>query len=221
MIFGRIRPLSLSQCGIVLKMLHSKTRKLATLSLLAIGAAAMVPGKHAIAQPRFEISIPKSLQPAADDSAFASRKDAEEFLAQHLPSATAANPKYRSENAGNETAWITKTIKFGPGENGSGTLVSMSEEILEFHEGVRVATGSHEVAFLIEDVKIAERTDSTDRTETGDAALGIIFNCNSGKCIQSSYGGKPSTTDWADIYIQETSMRGKILKAFEALKQGT
>jgi hypothetical protein len=171
------------------------------------------------AQPGFEISIPKSLQPAADDSAFASKESAEEFLARYLPRATAGNPKYRSGNSATETAWITKTIKFKAGRNANDRLVSMSEEVLEIHNGVRSGTGSHEVEFSIEDVKVTEHSDSTTRTESGEIALGIVFNCDSGKCIKSTHNGSPSSTEWADIYIQSAALRGKILKAFEALKQ--
>ncbi|WP_158818261.1 hypothetical protein [Methylocapsa sp. S129] len=163
--------------------------------------------------------MPKSLQPAADDSAFASRESAEEFLARYLPIATAGNPKYRSGTAGVAMAWITKAITFGPGKNADGRLVSMSEEVLEFRNGVRSATGSHEAEFLIEDVQASEHTDSAALTEGGEIGLGIIFNCNSGKCIQSKYDGVPSSADQTDISIQDAILRGRILKAFQTLKQ--
>jgi hypothetical protein len=94
----------------------------------------------------------------------------------------------------------------------------MSEEVLGFRNGVQVATGSHEVAFLIEDVKITENRDPGTLTENGDISLGVIFNCVSGKCIQSTYDGKQSLTDSGDISIQDAAMRAKILKAFQTLK---
>jgi hypothetical protein len=109
---------------------------------------------------------------------------------------------------------------FGPSNSASGTFVSMSEEVLEFHNGARISTGSHQVAFAIEDVKISERTDSGDLTEAGDVALAVMFTCNSGKCIQAYYGGKPSTTDWADISLQDETIRNNIRKAFETIQHG-
>jgi hypothetical protein len=199
-------------------MWHFTPHGLMIFCSVAICAATTPFGEPANARPGFEISMPKIVQPAADETAFASKQEAEEFLARTLPIATAGNPRYRSEEPGVTTAWITKTVKFGPGKNGSGTLVSMSEDVLGFRNGVRVTTGSHEVAFLIEDVKIAENRDPGTLTENGDVSFGIIFNCNSGKCIQSSYDGKQSSTDSGDISIQDAALRGKILKAFETLK---
>jgi hypothetical protein len=189
------------------------TGGLATLFSLAICAIAM-------AQPGFEISMPNNVQTASDDSPFASKQEAEAYLSRFLPIATAGNPKYRSPNGGTETAWITRAVKFGHSKNPTGISVSMSEEVLEFRHGIRSATGAHEVAFQIEDVKIAERKDSGDVTEKGEPALGIIFNCHSGQCIQSTRDGKQSASEWADIYIQDATLRAKILKAFETLKQG-
>lgn len=166
--------------------------------------------------------MPDNLQLAAADAPFASTKDAEDFLARALPRATAGNPRYRSPNDATETAWVTKSVKFGPGgDDARGRRVSMSEEVLEFRNGARSNTGSHEVSFLLGDVKIAERTDSGDVTQDGAAALGIIFNCNSGKCIQSVSDGKQSQTEWADIYIQDSLLRDKILKAFERIQRTT
>jgi hypothetical protein len=199
-------------------MWHFTPRSLVIFCSLAICAAAAPCREQAKAQPGFEISMPKIVQPAADDAAFASKQEAEEFLARALPIATAANPRYRSQEPGGATAWITKTVKFGPGKNGDGRLVSMSEEVLGFRNGVQVTTGSHDVAFLIEDVKITENRDPGTLTENGDISLGVIFNCNSGKCIQSSYDGKQSLTASGDISIQDATLRNKILKAFETLK---
>ena len=199
-------------------MWHFTPRSLVIFCSLAICAAAAPCREQAKAQPGFEISMPKIVQPAAGDAAFASKQEAEEFLARALPIATAANPRYRSQEPGGATAWITKTVKFGPGKNGGGRLVSMSEEVLGFRNGVQVTTGSHDVAFLIEDVKITENRDPGTLTENGDISLGVIFNCVSGKCIQSTHDGKQSLTDSGDISIQDDAMRAKILKAFQTLK---
>jgi hypothetical protein len=202
-------------------MLYFETRGRLILCWLLVSMGAMFPVGRANAQPRFEISMSKSLQSAANDSALASKEDAEAFLAQYLPIATNSNPKYRSGNGDVETQWITKAINFGTDENSNGIRVSMSEEVLEFRNGVRSAIASHQAEFSVEDVKISEREDSTDITENGEIALGIIFNCNSGKCIRTTYNGEPSRADWTDIYIQDASLRGRILKAFETLKRAS
>jgi hypothetical protein len=199
-------------------MFHFSLRDFAIPPLVAFWAAAIAPAEQAHALPGWKVSTPKNVQAAAE-SAFSSKKEAEEFLARTLPIATAANPKYRSAN-GNQMAWITRTVTFGPSNSASGTFVSMSEEVLEFHNGARISTGSHQVAFAIEDVKISERTDSGDLTEAGDVALAVMFTCNSGKCIQAYYGGKPSTTDWADISLQDETIRNNIRKAFETIQHG-
>jgi hypothetical protein len=199
-------------------MWHFTQRGLVICCSLAACAAATPWAEQASAQPGFELSMPKIVQPAADEAAFASKQEAEQFLAQYLPIATAGNPRYRSQEPGGATAWITKAVKFGSGKDGHGRLVSMSEEVLGFRNGVQVTTGSHEVAFLIEDVKITENRDPGTLTENGDISLGVLFNCNAGKCIQSTYDGKQSLTDSGDISIQDATLRSKILKAFEALK---
>jgi hypothetical protein len=185
--------------------------------LLCVGA--VIPIGQGNAQPGFEISMSKNLQSATDVSAYASMEDAQEYLVRTLPIATANNPNYRSSADGVEMAWITQSIKFAPGRNGSGMLVSMSEAIFEFRNGVRAAAGSHQVEFSIEDVKISERRDGADLTASGEIALGVIFNCNSGKCIRSTYNGEASAVDWTDISIQDDALRGQILKAFETIQQ--
>jgi hypothetical protein len=175
--------------------------------------------RQANARPGFEISMSNSAQPVSEVSAFPTKEDAQNFLARSLPIATAKNPRYRSDQAGVAMAWITKDVKFAPDKTANGILVSMSEEVLEFRNGAQSATGSHQVEFSIGDVKISERRDGADLTESGEIALGIIFNCRSGKCIRSTYNGQPSSVDWTDISIQDDALRGQILKAFEAVHQ--
>ena len=199
-------------------MWHFTHRSLVISCSLAVCAAATLSGEQAKAQKAFEIPMPRNVQFVAEEAVFASKREAEEFLAQYLPIATAANPKYRSQEPGATTAWITKSVKFGPGKSAGGRLVSMSEETLGFRNGAHVTTGSHEVAFEIDDVKVTEHRDPGTLTENGDISLGIIFKCNSGKCIQSAYDGKQSLTDWGDISIQDAALRSKILKAFQALQ---
>jgi len=210
-----IFPPALSPWKKCLKMQAFRSSGVAIVLALAAVAAA----ERANARPGFEITVADGAQPVADDSTFASRQSAEEFLTHALPIATAANPRYRTDKPGVTMAWITKSIKFGPGKTPNGRLASMSEEVLEFHNGVRSATGSHDAEFLIADVKISERNDSADLTENGDPAVGIIFSCNEGKCIRSNYDGAPSFAEWTDISIQDSALRAKILGAFLTIKQ--
>jgi hypothetical protein len=198
-------------------------RSFATCRPLLIGAIAACAAAAGFAgpaqgRPGFEIAMPKKLQGASEVSEFASREEAKAFLAHALPIATAGNPRYRSADAGVLTAWITKTIRFDSATDSNGILVSMSEDVLEFRNGIRGAAGSHDTQFLIGDVAVSERRDSGDFTENGEAAVGVQFRCNSGKCIRASYGGAPSLTDWTDISIQDDALRRKILAAFRALQ---
>jgi hypothetical protein len=200
-------------------MRRCKLYQTATWLSLAAGAALALAAECADAQPGHQMTIPKDARPAAADSAFSTRQSAEEFLARALPAATAANPRYRSGKQGVTMAWIAKSIKFSPGAP-AGRLVIMSEEALEFHDGVLSATGAHEVEFAIEDVAISARTDSGTLTEKGEPGLAVIFNCNQGKCIRVIRDGAPSSEDFTDISIQDVATRDKILKAFLAVKQG-
>ena len=193
--------------------------RIALLGFCVSQLAGALPAGPADAQPGYGISMPDALQPTANVAAFASKEEAKAFLAHYLPIATAGNPRYRSDKAGVAMAWITKAITFATPADSNGILVSMSEDVLEFHNGVRAATGTHEAAFSIGDVKISERKESGDLTEAGEPAVGIIFNCHSGKCIRSAYDGHPSLTDWTDISIQDAALRGRILAAFETLQR--
>jgi hypothetical protein len=186
---------------------------------LALGGAIALPAECATASPGSRIAMPNDVRLAADDSAFATRQGAEEFLAHALPTATAANPRYRSDRQGVTMAWITKSIKFGPSKTPNGRLASMSEEALEFHDGVRAATGAHDVEFAIEDVTISARTDSGTLTEKGEPGFAVIFNCNQGQCIRSVRDGVSSLEAMTDISIQDVATRDKILKAFLAVQQ--
>ena len=97
----------------------------------------------------------------------------------------------------------------------------MSEEVLDFRNGVRVSTGSHEVQFQIEDVTVSLLTDSKDLTESGEQGQGVFFRCVSGKCVTHKWNGVESQSDWTDISIQDLATRDKIFAAFQALKRFT
>jgi hypothetical protein len=158
---------------------------------------------------------------ASEAVAFPSIEAAQAFLARNLPIATAGNPRYRSGQPGVALAWITRAIAFGAARESSALSVSMSEDVLEFRNGVRSATGAHEVAFSLGDVEISELRDSGDVTESGEKAVGVIFRCKSGKCIRSVRDGVESSVDWTDISLQDDAMRANVLAAFHALQQSS
>jgi hypothetical protein len=163
-----------------------------------------------------EKSMP-SQRIAADEAVFSSRKDAEDFLARTLPLATAANPKYYAKADKAETRWLTKSIEFHDGPPPRGIQVSTDEEYTEARAGV-ATPGTHQAVFSLGDVNISMETSDTDVTEAGEPALGIIFNCAAPKCIQAKWSGQASPSDWTDIYLQDATLRARILVAFEFLK---
>jgi hypothetical protein len=175
-------------------------------------------GRAAAISPIAETAMTRDRLITAQRIDFSNKEEIEAFLIKILPMATADNPKFRSKDGG-LTQWLTKQVVFGPGSTKNGVSVSMKEDILEFRDGRQIATGSHEVGFLIEDVQISELSDSDDLTENGEKARGVIFRCNSGKCIEAKWNGAPAPSDWSDISIQNEKQRGQILAAFEALKR--
>jgi hypothetical protein len=153
---------------------------------------------------------------AADEAAFSSRKDAEAFLARALPLATAANPKYYSKADKSETRWLMKSVQFSDSSPGHGIQVSTDEEFTEVRTGV-ATPGTHQAVFSLGDVSISKETSDTDFTAAGDPALGILFKCAAPKCIQAKWSGAPSSGHSTDIYLQDATLRGRILAAFEFL----
>ena len=156
---------------------------------------------------------------AANDEAFPSRTDAEDFLARTLPLATAGNPRYYSKADKVETRWLTKSIAFSDGAPGQGIQVSTDEEYTEVRAGVPTP-GTHQAVFSLGDVSISMETSDTDFTEAGEPALGIIFECTAPKCIQAKWSGQASSSTSTDIYLQDATLRARILAAFEFLKSG-
>jgi hypothetical protein len=199
-------------------MQRSSVPVVTVLCCLSVWMTGLFPLGPAHSQPGYAISITNSAR-SIQDATFASKEDAQQYLAQYLPKATAGNPNYRTNDPDLAMAWITKAIQFGPSANANGILVSMSEEVLEFRKGVRGAPIPHKVEFPIEDVQVSELTDSPDVTENGEKSIGIIFRCNSGKCMRSTYNGASSMVDWGDISIQDATSRGNILKALQTIKR--
>jgi len=184
---------------------------------LLLSATALAPAAEAAPRSASEAAM-LNAQSRVQNVEFATKEEAEAFLAKALPKATAGNPKYRAADGG-LTQWLTRQVVFGPGASPSGVAVEMKEDVLQFRGGRQTSKGTHEVRFFIEDVQISELADSADVTENGEKALGIIFRCNSGKCIEAKWDGVPSPSDWSDISIQDPAMRTKILGAFQALKR--
>jgi hypothetical protein len=199
-------------------MAHSKAPLLAALALVSIGAAAFATATKAAPPLRATPTMPDASFRAAQPTEFTTKEEAEAFLVKNLPLATASNPKYRGAN-GALTEWLTKEVVFGPSGSPNGISVAMKEDIRDFRDGRQTATGTHGVAFLIEDVQISELTDGTEVTENGDKAFGVIFRCNSGKCIDAKWNDVPTPSDWSDISIQDRAMRLNVLAAFQALKR--
>jgi hypothetical protein len=199
-------------------MARLKAPFLAVLGCLLVCVGPAFPADSLSLRPKLGRLLLKDWRLAADTVEYASKEEAQAFLMKALPLATAGNPKYRSSNDA-LTQWLTKEVVFGPGKTANGISVAMKEEILKFRNGAQSATGTHEVQFAIEDLQISELTDSTDLTENGDKAIGVIFRCNSGKCIAAKWNGVPTPADWSDISIQDASLRAKILVAFQTLKR--
>jgi hypothetical protein len=192
--------------------LGSRRRIAAWLLAICAGAATF----SAPARSEAEKSAP-SQKSAANDPAFPSRKDAEDFLARTLPLATAGNPKYYSKADKVETRWLTKSIAFSDAVPGQGIQVSTDEEYTEVRAGV-ATPGTHQAVFSLGDVSITLETSDTDFTEAGEPALGIIFKCAAPQCIQAKWSGQASSSDWTDIYLQDATLRARILAAFEFLE---
>ena len=155
-------------------------------------------------------------KPAAAGS-FASKSEAEAFLAHALPAATAANPKYRSIGSDIETRWLTKKIGFRDKEGG-GVIVSTSESVEDYRAGALSAQRTHAATFALDDVAISEET-ADDLAENGEKARGVLFTCIRAPCIEAVWGGEKSTSPSTDVYLQNETQRRQIIDAFRTLQQ--
>jgi hypothetical protein len=185
-------------------------------SALALFFAALAPASEGQAFSWLEAAaMSNSVHPAA--APFASKEAAKTFLAEALPGATKANPKFRT-GEGMLSAWITKSVKFEQGKNVGDVTVSMSEDAFEFRNGAQTAAHTHDVAFSLAAVTVSERRDPGTIAESGEVAMAVMFQCDAGKCVRASYDGKPADVDMTDISIQDDAMRAKVLAAFQMLK---
>lgn len=201
----------------ICRMERSTGPRLAVLLPVTVFVATVFPFGPARCEAGMEISMSEGSRPASEVPQFAPTDDAEAFVARYLPVATAADPRYRPKDGGVETRWITKSVRFDRDKATNRILVSMNEAILEYSDGALSAEGTHEAAFFLDEVQVSERRDAPDVTSAGEPAIGVIFNCKSGKCIRSVYMGAKSSNDWTDVYIQDKASRAAILAAFTAL----
>ena len=143
---------------------------------------------------------------------FASRAEAQHYLAAELPRATAANPNYRTLSDGTVSQWLTQEIQFG-----DNATVRMRERYTQEKDG-KTAPGTHEATFSLAEVEILDFTEAGDVTPEGAPARGVLFKCKAPGCVAAAWGSQPSKADKTDISIQDDATRAKILGAFRFLK---
>ncbi len=93
----------------------------------------------------------------------------------------------------------------------------MSEEAAVFRDGAQAEVNTHQVAFAIQDVHVLEYEYPADTTEAGEKAVGVMFKCDSGQCIRSTWNGHEANKAEADLYIYDPQQRAQILRAFRIL----
>jgi hypothetical protein len=181
---------------------------------LVIGAAWSISSSPATPG---EINVAGDAAKPAAAGSFASKSEAESFLARALPAATAANPKYHSPGSDVETRWLTKTISFKDNERG-GVVISTAESVEDYRADALNAQRTHAATFAIDDVAISEET-ADDLAENGEKARGVLFTCIGAPCVEAVWSGEKSTSASTDIYLQDDTQRRQILDAFRALKE--
>ena len=153
---------------------------------------------------------------AAGDGAFASRADAQAYLAATLPAATRANPKYLTKSEGYETIWLTQSILFSDAPGGA-VQVAMDETFTQFRGGAETK-GAHQARFSLADVEISAFTEPGDVTPSGEASTGVLFTCVQPRCVDAAWNGQASAADKTDISIQDPAVRARVIAAFVYLK---
>jgi len=164
-----------------------------------------------------EINMADNAAKPAAAGSFASKSEAEAFLARVLPAATAANPKYRSPGSDIETRWLTKKISFRDREGG-GVVVLTAESVEDYRAGALSAQRTHTATFAVDDVAISEET-ADDLAENGEKARGVLFTCVGAPCIEAVWGGERSTSASTDVYLQDETQRRQMVDAFRALQE--
>ena len=148
---------------------------------------------------------------------FATKGEAEAFLARALPEITAANPKYRSPDSDVDTRWLTKSVAFTHSATG-GVFVTTDEEFEEYRKGELKSRGTHRARFALDEVSISLEASSSDTTESGEKAMGVMFKCVGAPCIEAVWNGKASVSSWTDMYLHDATIRARVLAAFQALQ---
>jgi len=161
------------------------------------------------------MSAPLAAEAQAAPRSFASAAEAEAFLAEALPAATAANPKYHTPGVEMARRWLTKTITFRNGP--SGVVVASDETFEDYRGDVRALQGTHQVEFAIDDLAITLET-TADLTPTGERAQGVLFKCLGPPCIHAVWNGEASVRGSTDFYIHDPAQRDAILAAFKTLQ---
>src|SRR5208337_5154062 len=167
------------------------TMGFAALVVLSLGFAAAASGASSLAAPS-EVQVAETAA-----RSFASKADAEAFLSDAVPAATAANPKYRTPGTDYDRRWLTRKIEFSGGEGGA--IVSTDEVFEDTRNGAIVSRGAHQAKFAIDDVTISPET-TDDVAGTGAKAQGVLFNCVGQPCIQAVWDGQKSVSASTDIY---------------------
>jgi hypothetical protein len=180
-------------------------------AVLAVAAVLLTIGSA-----RAEEARDRRTEVAANAAAFESRRAAEQYLIDSLPTATAANPTFLTKADGTESRWLTKSIHFDDGPQGS-VRVSMDEEFTQTKGGVSTK-GTHQAVFSLADVNISVTTSAEDFTPTGEPAMGVLFTCATPKCVSATWSGQASSSDQTDISVQDAAVREQILAAFQFLK---
>ena len=147
---------------------------------------------------------------------FATQAEAMQYLARALPQATAQNPLYTAKGDGMVSQWLTDELRFDTDAGGAVT-VTMRESYAQTEAG-KTTPGTHEAAFSLAEVEIADFTAPNDLTPEGAAARGLLFTCAKPGCIAAQWSGKPSRADKSDIYVQDDATRAEILAAFRRLQ---
>jgi len=200
--------------GGIAGVLGETTMRLLT-TTIAVTLVAMPAGGHstssAAAEATMEVQMADNAVPT-----FTSPTDAEAFLSDAVPAATAANPKYRTPGTDYDRRWLIKAITFSRAEGG-GVIVSTDEDFEDYRAGALASRGKHQARFAIDDVKISPET-ADDVSEKGEKAIGVLFQCLGAPCVHAVWDGQPSVSARTDIYIQDANQRERILSAFRALQ---
>jgi hypothetical protein len=192
-------------------------RPAAALALIAPAAFALA---MAFAPPfaRAEASklvIAENVSAAKPQDSFASKAEAEAYLAHALLAATAANASYKAANSDIATRWLTKAIMFRAADG--GIVVSMNEEVLDYRGDALVREGTHDTEFAIDATDVALIDESGAIVGNLVAAEGVLFKCRGAPCIQTARDGQKSVEAATDISIDDLGERGRIYSAFRAL----